>query len=174
MHPTTHLIVSWVVAHRLPERRDRRLVTWAGVAPDLDGLTLLGGVESYGTWHHVLGHGIVAALLVVGAAAALARDRLRVATLALIAFHLHLLCDFVGSGVAWGIVYWYPFSDEEYLSPIRWDLNSWQNMAVTVAALLLSGWLALRDGRTFAEALMPARWDARVVETLRRRLGRRP
>jgi hypothetical protein len=173
MHPTTHLIVSWVVAHRLPERRDRRLVTWAGVAPDLDGLSLLGGVESYGTWHHVLGHGIVAALLVAGVTAAWARHRLRVATLALLTFHLHLLCDFVGSGVSWGIVYWYPFSDREYLSPVRWDLNSWQNVAVTVAALLAAGRIALVHGRTFVEALAPARWDERVAETLRRRLGRR-
>lgn len=172
MHPTTHLMVSWVAGHRLSDRRDRRLVTWAGVAPDLDGLSLLGGVEAYGTWHHVLGHGIVAALLVVGVAAAWARDRWRVAALAVVTFHLHLLCDFVGSGVSWGIVYWYPFSDEEYLSPIRWDLNSWQNVAVTATVLFLAGWIALRDGRTFAEAFLPVRWDIQIVDALRRRFGR--
>ena len=39
MHPVTHLLLSWTVAEaaRL-ERKDRTLVTLAGVLPDLDGL----------------------------------------------------------------------------------------------------------------------------------------
>jgi hypothetical protein len=51
MHPPSHLILSWLVGHRLPDRRDRRLVAWAGPAPDWDGLTILGGSEAYDQWH---------------------------------------------------------------------------------------------------------------------------
>jgi inner membrane protein len=117
----------------------------------------------------VLAHGAVAAVSVTVLFAALARDRLRVALLAFLAFHLHLLCDFFGSGIGWGITYFYPFSRDEFISPVQWDLNSWQNMTATVIALFASGWLAIRNGRTFAETVMPARWDALVVETLRKR-----
>ena len=50
MHPSSHLIVSWLVGQHLSERRDHLLVAYAGVAPDLDGLSLLGGVDAYGQW----------------------------------------------------------------------------------------------------------------------------
>jgi len=171
MFPASHLIVSWLVGQHLTEQRDRRIVTYSGIAPDLDGLTLLAGVEVYGQWHHVLTHGAVAAVGATIVLTALARDRFRVGLLAFLAFHLHLLCDLFGSGTAWGIVYFYPINSDEYVSPIRWELNSWQNLTVTVIALLASGRLAIRNGRTFAETVMPARWDALVVETLRKRFG---
>ena len=169
MHPPSHLIISWIVGHRLPERRDRRLVAWAGMAPDLDGLTLLASVDAYGRWHHVLGHGIVAAVLVTALMTAFARDRLKVAALAFTAFHVHLLCDLLGSGVQWGIHYFWPFSDHEFFSPYRWDLASWQNGTITALALLVCVRLALVHGRTFAETFLPAKADEAVVETLRRR-----
>jgi hypothetical protein len=160
-----------MVGHRLPERRDRRLVAWAGVAPDLDGLTLLAGVEAYGRWHHVVMHGIVGAALSTACVAALARERVKTAGLALAAFHLHLLCDLFGSGVAWGIVYFWPFSDYEYFSPYRWDLASWQNVTVTVLALAACARIAIVRGRTFAEAFLPALADEGVVAALRHRLS---
>ena len=171
MHPSSHLIVSWLVGQHLPERRDRLLVAYAGVAPDLDGLSLLAGVDAYGQWHHVLTHGLMGATLVAVCTARLAKDRLRACLLALLAFHLHLLCDFFGSGHGWGITYWYPFSTHEYLAPVQWDLNAWPNVAATMMALAVSGWLAVRHGRSVAETVLPARWDAVIVETLRNRFG---
>jgi inner membrane protein len=45
--PIVHAELSWLVAQGLPDRRDRILVTVAGVAPDLDGLTILGGIDTY-------------------------------------------------------------------------------------------------------------------------------
>ena len=39
MSPITHLLASWIVAAKTTDNlRDRRLVTLAGVLPDLDGL----------------------------------------------------------------------------------------------------------------------------------------
>jgi hypothetical protein len=42
MHVVTHLLIGWTVAeHTTKSPRDRALVTWASVIPDLDGLGLL-------------------------------------------------------------------------------------------------------------------------------------
>ena len=42
MSPLTHLIGSWLVAAATTNNpRDRKLVTWAGVLPDADGLGLI-------------------------------------------------------------------------------------------------------------------------------------
>lgn len=98
MQPPIHLAISWLVGHRLPERRDRRLVTWAGVLPDLDAVSLLFGAGAYSTYHHVITHGIVAAVVIAAVWYALARERMETVLLSLVAFHLHLLCDLVGSG----------------------------------------------------------------------------
>jgi len=159
---------------QLQQRRDRILVAWAGVAPDLDGLTLLASVESYARWHHTLTHGIAAAIGVSLIAAMLATERRRVFAFAFAAFHLHLLCDLLGSGREWPIVYLYPFSAYEFFSPIGWPLTGWQNMAITAAALVACGYTAVRFGRSFLEAFLPLRVDTVVVETLRRRFSPAP
>ena len=172
MHPPTHLALSWLAGCRLSTRRDRVLVAWAGLAPDLDGLTLLAGVDAYGRWHHVLSHGLAAALVCAALVAMWAHDRVKTALLALAAFHLHLVCDLLGSGREWGIFYLYPLGDFEYFSPVGWSLASWQNMAVTAVALLAIGWQGLTRGRTFVEAFLPRAADAAVVEVLRRRFAR--
>src|SRR5688572_3911545 len=103
MNPIVHAELSWLAAQGLRERRDRILVVCAGLAPDLDGLTLLAGEEWYGRYHHVLFHGYVGALITTAVCAALARQRAWVAGLSLAAFHLHLLCDLAGSGPGWPI-----------------------------------------------------------------------
>ena len=121
MHIPTHLMLSWVVGHRLKARSDRRAVAWAGVAADLDGLSILAGVDAYGRWHHVLTHGLMAGLLIALVAASCARNRLQVWWLSLGAFHLHLLCDFLGSGLDWPIQYFWPFSDTFYHTPYGWN-----------------------------------------------------
>lgn len=63
MHVPTHLAISWLIGHSLVERRDRRLVAWSGVAPDLDALSLLAGPAAYSQYHHVLTHGLLAAFV---------------------------------------------------------------------------------------------------------------
>ena len=73
MQVPIHLAISWLIGHRLPERRDRRLVTWAGVLPDLDALSLLGGARAFSEYHHLVTHGVVAAVVVTAACTALAR-----------------------------------------------------------------------------------------------------
>ncbi|NTX06198.1 metal-dependent hydrolase [Myxococcus sp. CA040A] len=173
MNPLVHAEFSWLAAQGLRERRDRILVTCAGLAPDLDGLTLLGGEELYVRYHHVLFHGYVGALLTAAVCMGLARQRLRVGLLALGTFHLHLLCDLAGSGPGWPIYYYWPTSFREWFWQGQWNLSSWQNAVIGLITTLACFACALRWRRTFVELLSP-RWDAEVTKTLRRRfLGER-
>ena len=171
MQAITHLSISWLVGCRLETRRDRVLVAWAGVVPDLDALTVLGGRLAFANWHHVLTHGILAALATTAICAAAARRRAATMLLALAAFHAHLLCDFFGSGYDWTIRYWYPFSPLEISSPLKWNLESWPNFAITLAALAAIAFVGIRSGHTFVETLLPAKIDAALVKTLRRRFA---
>jgi hypothetical protein len=171
MSPIVHAELSWLLAQGLRERRDRILVTCAGLAPDLDGLSLLAGEEAYSRYHHVLFHGYVGALVTVAACAVLARSRWGVALLALGAFHLHLLCDLAGSGPGWPIHYFWPGSLHPWFWQGQWNLASWQNSLIGLAATLACLACALPFRRTAVE-LLSARWDAEVTRTVRRRLGR--
>ncbi len=168
MHVPTHLAISWLIGHHLPEQRDRRLVAWSGVAADLDALSLLGGVAAYSQYHHVLTHGLVAAVAGTVLWTGLARQRLKVMLLSLAAFHVHLVCDLLGSGVDWPIVYFYPFSRSEFMTPYGWPLASPQNAVVWLLAVGAIIRVGIVRGRTFGETFLPARADAAVVKTLRK------
>src|SRR6185503_4507133 len=118
VHPPTHALVGWGVANLAPslDRRGRALAFFASVIPDLDGLAILGGPEAYQRWHRILCHNVTFAAVCTVAAAAAARpgQRLTVALLVLLNFHLHLVCDLLGSagpdGSLWGIPYLQPLS----------------------------------------------------------------
>jgi inner membrane protein len=171
MNPIVHAELSWLLAQGLRERRDRLLITCAGLAPDLDGLALLAGEEAYSRYHHVLFHGYVGALVTVGVCAFLARRRMAVALLAAVAFHGHLLCDLAGSGPGWPIHYFWPTDMKPWSWSGQWNLASWQNSLIGLAATLACLACALPFGRTLVEAFSP-RWDAEVVKTVRRRFAR--
>ncbi len=171
VHPQTHFILSWLTGFRLRDWRDRTLVAWSGLMPDLDAVSALAGLEAYGRWHHLVTHGLVAALCTAMLAGALARERAKVVLLSLLAFHLHLVCDFFGSGLEWGITYFYPFSRHEFFSPYGWPLASWQNVAVTGVALVACGYTAVRYRRSFLEACFPRNVNSVVVDALRRRFA---
>jgi hypothetical protein len=170
LNPIVHAELSWLTAQGLPRRRDRIIVTLAGVAPDLDGLSLVGGVETYGRWHHVLTHGAPAALACGVIALAVSR-RFAVAGLAVLAFHLHLLCDLMGSGPGWPIFYAWPFSRAELMWSGQWNLASWQNSVIGMTATTLCLACALWTSRTPVE-LFSLKQDAKVVAALRARFRR--
>jgi inner membrane protein len=167
VNPIVHAELSWLLAQGLKERRERLIVTAAGVLPDLDGLSLLGGEELYGRWHHVLTHGAVAAVAAGVVVLAFSR-RLALAGLVLAAFHVHLLCDLAGSGPGWPLFYLWPFSRAELMWSGQWNLASWQNSVIGLAATLLCLACALWTQRTPVE-LFSLKTDAKVVATLRAR-----
>jgi len=186
MHVGTHFFAGWLVAVAPGGlgRRERGLIAFASVAPDLDGLGIV--VEQltanwarplpwYSLYHHVLGHNIGFALAYAGLTFALARRRLLAAALAFLSFHLHLLFDLAGSrgsdGDQWPIPYLSPFSSALQLTwSGQWVLSSWQNSTLTGVLLVLVVWAAWRYGRSPLGLFSPA-WDAVFVETLRARFG---
>jgi inner membrane protein len=185
MHSPTHFFISWAVANVAKlERRDRALVTVAGVIPDLDAAGAIAEILTrtsatplmwFSEYHHVLCHNLGFALAVVAATFAIARRRLVAAGLALATFHLHLLGDILGArgpdGSQWPIPYLEPFSDAWQLSwGGQWYLQAWPNMAITAAMIALAFYLAWRRGFSFV-GLVSTRADARFVEALRKRFG---
>ena len=189
MSPVTHLFIGWLTANTAQvNRRERIIITLAGIAPDMDGLVIVGDflarknteqLELWSTYHHVLGHNIGFAMLVIVTAYLLARVRkLTTAILVGISFHLHLLGDFIGSrgpdGYQWPIPYLEPFSDSwQWAWQGQWVLNSWQNFLVTVLALGIIFYLAWKRGYSPLE-MISSKADSSFIVTLRKRFGNLP
>ncbi len=185
MSPITHFLSGWVLANTVTlRRRDRALVTLAGVAPDIDGLGAIADLltrysghplDWFARYHHSLHH-LGFALLVAIAAYALANQRRNTAALAFLSFHVHLLEDLIGSrgpdGYRWPISYLMPFSRSVELSwRGQWALNAWPNIAITLGLLLVTFWLAWERGFSPLE-MASARIDQAFVQALRRRVPR--
>jgi inner membrane protein len=166
MTPGAHFLASWICATGLPlERRERRLVTLAGVSPDLDGLGVAadlitrGRTDWYGTWHHLLCHNLAFAILFSVLAGAMVKGhRLRTITLAFLMVHGHFLLDLIGSkgrdGDLWPIPYLVPFSRTFELSwRGAWYLDSWQNLVFLTGCFVIALALAVRQRRSFIEVV---------------------
>jgi inner membrane protein len=165
MSPETHLLLSWAVAAKTTDNpRDLRLVTLAGILPDADGLGLIPDLLDsalgrpvhcyYALYHHWLLHGLFGAALVTVALTCFARRPLRVAFLALVLFHLHLLCDLLGSrgpspSDLWPIYYLGPFSRHGVIEWAgQWRLDGWQNRWFSVALFVWALWFGSTRGHS--------------------------
>jgi len=188
MNVVTHLLADWAIAAPTQaSRRDRALVAWAGVLPDLDGAgiavdfvtRLLGLAETnlYQEYHRVYGHGLPAALAIALLAAACAHRRVRVFAYSLAAVHLHFVMDIAGSRGTdpediWPIRYLMPISDAWTIAwSGQWPLVSWQNTSITALLVALAIALAVRFRFSPCE-LFSAKADRKVVEALRARWSR--
>ena len=164
--------------------RDRVLITVAGLAPDLDGIgivpELLTAKSShplmwFSNYHHVLGHNIGFALVVILVAYFLARKKWMTVLLVAASFHLHLLCDLIGArgpdGYQWPIPYLLPFSDSaQWVWSGQWMLNAWPNFVCTFALLIATFYLAWRRGFSPLE-MFSGHADREFVSALRKRFG---
>jgi inner membrane protein len=185
--PVTHALMGWLVAAapRGLSRRDRALITAAAVVPDLDGLGALVEIATldsrnpllwFTEYHHALHTALVAAVF-AGLAFTFARRRWLTACLALLSFHVHLLCDVVGArgpdGYSWPVPYLSPFSSSWRLEwSGQWALNAWPNFLITGIVLFLTFLLAWDRGYS-PVGLFSERADRAFVETLRRRFPKR-
>lgn len=183
MSPVTHFLASWYLASypRLG-RRDVALVTFAGVAPDLDGLGAIPELltrhsnhplDWFSRYHHVLAHNLSFAIIVAMAVYALAQRKWLSASLAFLAVHLHFVMDVLGSrgpdGYNWPISYLEPFSSKLQIAwSGQWALNSWQNIVISGALLVLTLARSVQTRRSPVEIFSPTA-DRQVVNTLRRR-----
>jgi len=176
--------MGWAVANSVPSlnRRERAIVTWASVVPDVDGLGIITErltqnsqhpLNWWSEYHHVLGHNIGFGIVVAVLAAIFARQRIKVALLALFSFHLHLLADLVGArgpdGDQWPIPYLLPFSNKWQLTwSGQWALNAWPNFLIT--AVLIGAAILWARRRGFSPLEMFSRKaDAALVGALRNR-----
>jgi hypothetical protein len=184
MAPATHLLASWIIAAKTTDNpRDCRLVALAGVLPDLDGLGILadwynsavGNADHqfYQTYHHYWTHGGLAAVVITAVLVCFARRRLRVAILALLVYHLHLLCDYVGSrgpdpGDLWPIFYLSPWRlHPMWICKWQWPLFGWQNGVISIVLFIWAIAMAFRRGDSFI-GVINRRADAVFVGTLLR------
>jgi len=186
MSPLTHLLGSWLVACATTNNsRDRKLVTLAGIMPDLDGLGLVVDVASslssgtentfhyYQHYHHYLLHGWPGAIFVAGLLVCFARQRWRVALVCLLTFHLHLVCDLIGSrgptpGDLWPIAYAEPiFRHPIFFWKGQWRLDGWQNRIICISLFVAELGLATRRGYSCVE-VFSRKADAVFVAVLQK------
>lgn len=184
MHPISHLLVGWTLANwaRLG-KRDRMLVTIAGVLPDMDGIGVVADILTektqnplyfYDTYHHALAHNLCFGILMTVMAAFLARRKVFTAIMVFISFHLHLLGDIAGSrgpdGYQWPIPYLFPFSTWNLTWRYQWELKAWPNVTTTLALLALTLYWSWKRGRSPLEIISTS-WDRALTTTLRTRFG---
>ncbi len=151
--------------------RDRKLVTLAGVLPDADGLgaaadvvgSFISGKECtfyyYQTYHHLLLHGWPAAVAVSALLTIFGKQKWRVLFLCLLTYHLHLLCDLIGSrgpdaGDLWPICYSEPlFRHPIWFWKHQWKLDGWQNQTIFIILFATAIRLAVKKGHSFVEVI---------------------
>lgn len=154
MQGPSHLVISWFYAEAssLEQARDRRIVAWAGLAPDIDVVAYIAALVYYrfdkelafeNVWrvvHHRYTHGLafVALTGVVAYWLAGARGRrgsVRVAALAMLASGIHNFLDVAAGGPTWPIYPLWPLSDAAWHASWSWTIGEWPNIVVLVACL---------------------------------------
>jgi hypothetical protein len=162
-------------------KRERALVTLAGVVPDVDGMGVIwdfvsgsGNFEFYQRYHHVFGHNIFFCLLVSIFGLLLGARKWLVAALMFVSFHLHLLGDIVGARGQgddfWAVPYFWPLSTRDYYWSGQWPLNGWQNFVITGVLMGVTFYWAWRRGFSPIE-MISLKVDQGFVQTLRKRFG---
>ena len=186
MSPITHFIGSWLFgAAVMTQRRDRCLVTLAGVLPDADGLGILADAAqsiatgrdfvpvNYERFHHLWLHGGPGALAISAGLTCWSTHRLRAFLGCWAAVHLHLFCDWVGSrGPALDDIWAISYGEPLFRYPVwawtgQWRLNGWENTCVFILLLTLAIVLTGVRGISFLEVL-GSRADAVFSGTIQR------
>jgi membrane-bound metal-dependent hydrolase YbcI (DUF457 family) len=176
-------MLSWYFAESagVASARDRRVVAWSGLAPDVEVLAYAGAIVWYGfdkdkafenVWqvaHRHYTHGIAFVLLtgiVAWWLASPGRARARVAVLAMFAPAIHNFCDLVGGGAAWPVYLLWPLSEFRWSAAWSWDIGDWPNLAILFGGLAAMFLYAKYAGRSPMECF-GARADAWFTSVVR-------
>jgi membrane-bound metal-dependent hydrolase YbcI (DUF457 family) len=184
MNVVEHFLIGWCIASipRDLTLRERGMITFAAVAPDVDGLGMLVELPTRNTshplfwwtnYHHIIAHNMGAAILMTAITFVFAKRRWLTSTYAFLAFHSHIVGDVIGArgpdGYQWPIPYFLPFSREPELAWAgQWALNAWQNFVITGCALMVTLFLAWRRGYSPVRLFSPGA-DRAFIEALRNR-----
>lgn len=183
MQGPSHLLVSWYFAEAagLDAPRERRIVAWAGLAPDVDVLAYAAALVYYrfdkdlafeNVWqvvHHRYTHGLAfVALTGVAAWLLTARSpaRARVVLLAMIASAMHNFFDIVAGGPTWPVYPYWPVSELPVSASWSWTIGEWPNVVILLACLAGMLLYARIAGRSPLECFGD-RADAWLVRTAR-------
>lgn len=157
MNTGVHLGYAWLLSNTAKlSLNERRAVTIAGVAADLDGVAIIFGADAFNKYHHVASHNLIFAGAVTLAALVLFGRRARVVLFCALAALLHLGLDYVGSH--WNLELLRPFSSAAV--NLTYFLPQWLVMYVfqgtgTVLMFGLVLWVYLKKDRTFLEVFTP-------------------
>jgi LexA-binding, inner membrane-associated putative hydrolase len=163
MPPFTHALAGWCVGNAVETTpRERLGCIVIACLPDIDGISLIWGRDVYFRWHHVLGHNVIFGIVASALLMRLTCSGLKIGTLYLFTFHVHLLMDLFGSGPRWGIAYLWPISIRHFSTAWAWAYTGWQNFAVLFGLSLITLWIGVRLRRTPLEVVAP-RLDALLV-----------
>lgn len=184
MQGPSHLLVSWFYADAsgIDSARDRRIVAWAGLAPDIDVLAYAGALVYYrldqdaafeNVWravHHHYTHGLAFVLLTGVMAWMIASNRSnrwRVAAFATLASAIHNFCDLVAGGPTWPIYPLWPLSDLAWSASWSWTIGEWPNIVILAACFAGAFVYARIVGRSPVECFgnRADAWFVRVVRT---------
>lgn len=185
MHIITHYLTGWAASLPLDlDTRDRGLIGVASILPDLDGIVVIGDLvqgrsldccELYATYHHVLCHNLLFAVVTGVAIGCLAHRKLATGAVSLLAVHLHFLADVIGSGgpdgSIWEIHSLFPFFDGGVISVSwQWALNAWPNIVLTLLLISIALITAWKHGVS-PIAPFSKRADGILIAILRGRFG---
>lgn len=157
MHGPSHLLLGWFIGESagLQRPRHRRLVAWAGFAPDFDVLAYLGAIVWFGfdkdrafgeVWqviHHRYTHGLGFILLTGFAMYWLARRdgdpdaARRVGGFSVVAGVVHLFGDLLAGGADWPLYPYWPVWDVAWIQSQSFALGDWPN--TVILSCLLAG-----------------------------------
>jgi hypothetical protein len=158
MSPIGHLQYGWWFAHWSDfTRGERAAIALAGAAPDLDGLSLLGGQDVYYAYHHILFHNVGAAAAVLLLGGIFWWKKKIVWMLVTFSFAMHIVEDYVTT--SWNQHPWKPLSDatvnlSKYLP--GWMVQGVFQATAMIFILGVTIWIYIRRNRTPLEILSPA------------------
>jgi inner membrane protein len=169
MHIPTHILSGWCAGNLISRLngRQRLMCMIAASIADLDGLSYLGGQESFWRWHHKVCHNLAFGVISSAVMTWVSGRKFWLFVLYLGLFHLHLNMDVFGSGPGWGIYYFWPFSNWMFdNTSYSWQFFSWQNITAAAALFVWTVGIAVVNGRTPLEAIMP-NLDRQLVQIAR-------
>lgn len=193
MHFAQHIIISWFAAEAsgIDNLTEKRMVTFAGVLPDIDVLPYAAGIGYnwlYGGMpfsaamqkafddihlpvHHHYTHGIGFIVITFFLALFICRisksciNNIKVPLLSAGMVLLHCLCDVLASGPNWPVYPLWPFSDISWGYSWSWTLADWENIVILLVCLAAARQYGVYKGRTVVEVFSPRadRWFVNLI-----------